>query len=193
MKICYLVHHPLWLGAVSLKTNAQQTDTAKFRQMNEVIVTADKSPPKAFPDRKGRGRRDPRTTRTQWGKSLSQILNEQAGIIVGGAGSNPGLNKSIFIEGAGGGYALILLDGVPLQDASSVNNRFDIRNLTLESIDRIEIVKGSQSVLYGSDAIAGVINIITKKTAAKAVRGLRARAVTAPTIRSKRALRLGAA
>jgi vitamin B12 transporter len=158
----------LFVLMAALQTaRAQQTDSAHSLELDPVIVTADKVSAKMSQT----GKVVDVVTREQLeksgGKSLTQILNEQPGIIVSGAGSNPGLNKSIFIEGAGSGYALVLLDGVPLQDASSVNNSFDLRNLTLESIDRIEIVKGGQSVLYGSDAIAGVINIITKKTAGK--------------------------
>jgi vitamin B12 transporter len=159
----------LWLGAFSLRTHAQQTDTAKFRQMNEVIVTADKSPGKLSQTGKLVTVISREQIEKSGGKSLSQILNEQAGILVAGANSNPGLNKTIYLEGAGSGYTLVLMDGVPLFDASSVDNSFDLRNLTLEDIDHIEIVKGSQSVLYGSDAIAGVINIITKKGADKPI------------------------
>jgi vitamin B12 transporter len=58
---------------------------------------------------------------------------------------------------------LILLDGVPLNDPSGTGGNYDIRLIPLEQIERIEILKGSQSTLYGSNAIAGVINIISKK------------------------------
>jgi vitamin B12 transporter len=90
-------------------------------------------------------------------------LNETAGIIINGATSNPGKDKSIFLQGATSAYTLVLLDGVPLNDPTGVGGTFDIRLLSLENIDRIEILKGSQSTLYGSNAVAGVINIISKK------------------------------
>ena len=138
-------------------------------QLDSIVVTADKTSTKLSQT----GKVVDVITRGQLersgSKSLSQILGEQAGIIVGGAGSNPGSVKSIYMEGATNGYTLLMIDGVPLQDASSTDNSFDLRSLTLEDIDHIEIVKGSQSVLYGSDAIAGVINIITKKGADKAL------------------------
>ena len=60
-------------------------------------------------------------------------------------------------------HTLITIDGVPVYDPSGIGSNFDIRNLSIDQIERIEILKGSQSTLYGSDAIAGVINIITKK------------------------------
>ena len=50
-----------------------------------------------------------------------------------------------------------------LYDASGISNEFDLNNFALDNIERIEILKGSQSTLYGSDAVAGVINIISKK------------------------------
>ena len=59
------------------------------------------------------------------------------------------------------------MDGVPLYDASGTSSEFDLNNFSLFSIERIEILKGSQSTLYGSDAVAGVINIITRKNSDK--------------------------
>ncbi|MGI4897106.1 MAG: TonB-dependent receptor plug domain-containing protein [Janthinobacterium lividum] len=97
------------------------------------------------------------------GKSVAQLLSEQAGIIVNGASSNPGLNKSIFVRGAASGFAVTLVDGIIVGDPSSTGGAFDIRLFPINQIERIEIIKGGQSTLYGSDAVAGVINIITKK------------------------------
>ena len=101
------------------------------------------------------------------GKDLAQILTEQAGIYIGGANSNAGKDKSLYLRGARVDHTLITIDGVPVYDPSGIGSNFDIRNLSIDQIDRIEILKGSQSTLYGSDAIAGVINIIIKKNGAK--------------------------
>ncbi len=97
------------------------------------------------------------------GKELSQVLAEQAGISIAGANSNTGKDKSLYLRGARAEHTLITIDGIPVYDPSGVGSNFDIRNLSLSGIERIEILKGGQSTLYGSDAIAGVINIITKK------------------------------
>jgi vitamin B12 transporter len=75
----------------------------------------------------------------------------------------------VFLRGAAGEHTLITIDGIPVYDPSGIGNNFDIRNISIDNIDRIEILKGSQSTLYGSDAIAGVINIITKKASQKLI------------------------
>ena len=94
---------------------------------------------------------------------LGQLLNEQAGVVVNGAYSNPGQNRSLFLRNGGDQYTLILLDGQPLVDPSALNQLVDLRALDLSGIERIEIVRGAQSLLYGSNAVAGVVNLISKK------------------------------
>jgi vitamin B12 transporter len=140
---------------------AQEDTTSKT--MNEVVITANKFPQKES----GTGKVVSIITKEQiersGGKDLAQLLNEQTGIIVNGATSNQGTYKSLYILGATSAYTLILLDGVPLNDPTGVGGTFDIRLLSLDNIERIEILKGSQSTLYGSNAVAGVVNIISKK------------------------------
>ena len=102
------------------------------------------------------------------GKTLSEILNRQAGITISGANNTPATNQAIYVRGAHAANTLILVDGVPLYDASGETSQFDIINLVPDQVERIEIMKGAQSTLYGSDAVAGVINIITKKGNEKA-------------------------
>ncbi len=76
----------------------------------------------------------------------------------GGAGKT----SSVFMRGAKSEHTLVLMDGVELNDPISAGRSFDLANLTTDNIERIEILRGPQSTLYGSDAIGGVINIITK-------------------------------
>src|SRR5690625_7121512 len=77
-------------------------------------------------------------------------------------------NRILFLQVAGGEYILILIDGVAINDPSGVGGAIDLRILPTQNIERIEILRGNQSVLYGTDALAGVVNIITKKGAEKA-------------------------
>ena len=108
------------------------------------------------------------------GKDISQLLNEQAGVIINGANSNSGKDKSVYLQGASTKYTLILVDGIAINDPTNVGGAFDLRLLPIDQVERIEILKGSQSTLYGTDAIAGVINIITKSKGEKPVAGFAA-------------------
>ena len=149
----------------------QATDSTVTKQLDQVVITATKSPKKLSET----GKIVTVVTRQDIdhsvGKDLAQVLNEQTGIIVNGANSNPGKDKSIFFRGASDKYTLILLDGIPLNDPSQLGGQYDIRLIPLNTIDRIEILKGSQSVLYGSNAVAGVINIITRKAESEQTTG----------------------
>ena len=73
----------------------------------------------------------------------------------------PGGQASVFIRGTNSEDVLVLLDGVPVNDPSDPNGAFNFGDYTLSDIERIEIVRGPMSGLYGSNAIGGVINIIT--------------------------------
>jgi vitamin B12 transporter len=75
----------------------------------------------------------------------------------------PGKTADIFIRGANSEHTLVMMDGVEVNDPMSPGRNFDFAHLSLDNIQRIEIVRGPQSTLYGSDAMGGVINIITKK------------------------------
>jgi vitamin B12 transporter len=97
------------------------------------------------------------------GKTVSQLLNEQAGITIAGAYNALGTPQSVYMRGANSGRTLILMDGVPMNDPSQINNEFDLNLFNLNDIERIEVCRGAESTLYGSDAVAGVINIITIK------------------------------
>ncbi|MDD2735455.1 MAG: TonB-dependent receptor [Desulfuromonadaceae bacterium] len=75
----------------------------------------------------------------------------------------PGSTTALFMRGANSEHTLVLLDGIELNDPSSPSGGFDFANLPTDNIERIEILRGPQSTLYGSRAMGGVINIITKR------------------------------
>ncbi|HMI79704.1 MAG TPA: TonB-dependent receptor, partial [Ferruginibacter sp.] len=97
--------------------------------------------------------------------------NTQAGIIVNGSSNALGTNQDVYVRGAATGKTLVLLDGVPVYDVSGISGAFDLNFISIDQVERVEILKGSQSTLYGSDAIAAVINVISKKGGPKKING----------------------
>jgi vitamin B12 transporter len=153
-------------AAVIISSIAKAQDSTKL--LNEVVVTANKYPNKISQT----GKVLTIITKEQLQKSgandIAQILTSQAGVYINGFSSNTGKDKNIYLRGAKPEYTLITIDGVPMYDASGIGGNFDLKNIAIDNVERIEILKGSQSTLYGSDAIAGVINIITKHGGPKA-------------------------
>ncbi len=94
---------------------------------------------------------------------LTELLRFYAGLDVARSGG-PGQSTSLFLRGTESNHVLLLLDGVKLNPGTIGAPPY--QNIRPELIDHIEIVKGPRSTLYGSDAIGGVINIITRRAAA---------------------------
>jgi vitamin B12 transporter len=156
-------HWAFLLLSVTGSVSAFAQNDSTVQQLDEVVVTATKYPVKQSQTGKVVIVIPHEDIEKSIGKPLGELLSEQAGITVNGALNDPGTNQSIFIRGAGSGRALVLVDGIPVNDPSETDNSFDITLIPVTMIERIEISKGAQSTLYGSDAIAGVINIITIK------------------------------
>ena len=144
-----------------------QVDSTK--NLDELVVTATKSIIKQSQTGKVVTVIDQAILQQNAGKTLSEILNYQSGIFVNGANNSLGTNQDIFLRGSSSGNTLILLDGIPVNDPSLISNSFDPNNLVLSQIERIEVLKGAQSTLWGSSAVAGVINIISKKGSAQKI------------------------
>jgi vitamin B12 transporter len=94
-------------------------------------------------------------------RTLPEVLNDVPGLVVVQTGSPGGLT-SVFIRGANSNHTKVLIDGIDVSDPSSPNGAFDFSQLLASDIERVEVLRGPASGLYGSDAIGGVIDIITK-------------------------------
>ena len=98
--------------------------------------------------------------------SLSEILDSQAGISSGNQGG-VGQTSSYFIQGFEKKYVSILIDGVSYADNTATQSETYLNSISLDEIERIEILKGPQGAIYGSSAAGGVISIITKGNSKK--------------------------
>jgi vitamin B12 transporter len=104
---------------------------------------------------------DRKTIEASQRQTVAEILRTVPGIDVVSSGG-PGGNTSIFIRGANSEHTLVLLNGVEINNPASTSRLYNFANLSLNNVEKIEIVLGPGSSLYGSDAIGGVINIFTR-------------------------------
>jgi vitamin B12 transporter len=94
-------------------------------------------------------------------RSLPAVLNDVPGLNVVQSGG-PGAQTSVFMRGTNSNHTKVLVDGIDVSDPSSPTGLFDFGQLSSQDFERVEVLRGPQSGLYGSDAIGGVINVITR-------------------------------
>jgi vitamin B12 transporter len=92
-------------------------------------------------------------------KQVLEALRMMPGLDIAQTGSFGG-STSLFLRGGESDYVKVLVDGVPVNDPGGA---FDFAHLTTENVERIEMVRGPSSVLYGSDAVSGVVQIFTRR------------------------------
>lgn len=102
-------------------------------------------------------------------RTVAEALESVPGVTVSRSGGIGGQATSVFIRGAESRFTLVLINGIPMNDPSSVGDTYNFDRINIDNVERIEVLEGSQSTLYGSRAIGGVINIITKKSTNKNV------------------------
>src|SRR6267154_343593 len=107
-------------------------------------------------------------------RTAAEALETVPGAHVAETGSFGG-QTSLFLRGGESDYTKVLIDGVPLNQAGG---GIDLAHLTTDNIDRIEIVRGPVSVLYGSDAVTGVVQVFTRTGKGPAQLGAELRAGT---------------
>lgn len=159
--------------ALSLISQAQektrvnaQPDSAKVYQLKEVIVTATRTEKNPVDVGRSVTVISNDQLRNSMYQSVAEVLSQQEGMYIVGTGQNMGAFQSLFMRGAGSNQTAILVDDIRITDPSSTNNALDISELSFAGVDRVELVRGSHSTLYGSSAIGGVMNIITQKNRA---------------------------
>jgi len=94
--------------------------------------------------------------------SVADVVKYVSGVHISSYGG-PGQTTSVYMLGLPTEHILVMIDGIPVYDPTRIGGEANFEYIDLSNVERIEVLKGAQGALYGSDAIAGVINIITKK------------------------------
>ncbi len=151
---------------ILLAATLSAQDNPVNSKLSEILVTATKTPTSAIEVASSYTLINAEQIKRYQNSTALELLRNVEGLSITQQGG-PGKLASVFTRGANSNHTLVLIDGVEMNDPSSTNNAYDLANLSLTDVERIEIVRGPQSTLYGSEAMAGVVNIITRKGSGK--------------------------
>ncbi|RLD65103.1 MAG: hypothetical protein DRI95_09435 [Bacteroidetes bacterium] len=129
-----------------------------FIGMEEIVVTGQYKPQKVDKSIYKIDVINSKTLQERGVNNLAEALSNETGIRMS---IDPSTGTSIEMQGMGGENIKYLIDGIPI--VGRVNGDIDLAQINMENVDHIEIVQGPMSVVYGTSALAGVINIITKQ------------------------------
>ncbi|MDC6365695.1 MULTISPECIES: TonB-dependent receptor plug domain-containing protein [Flavobacteriaceae] len=141
--------------------NSFPKDSIHINELDEVILTGESKVMSLSKKLFAVGVVDKQDIAKVAGNNLADILNYNLNITITPDASTGRSTVTMF--GLDAQYVKILIDGIPMASDNGVGNNIDITQINLEDVERIEIVEGSMGVLYGDNAVAGVINIVTKR------------------------------
>ncbi|WP_299365671.1 TonB-dependent siderophore receptor [Winogradskyella sp.] len=145
----------------ALGAQEKERDTTKTEKLNEVVVVGESNVMSLSKKLFTVGTIKRADIENVAGNNLADILFNSLNITVNPDASNGRSTISLF--GLDGQYVKILVDGIPVVSDNGLGNNIDITQINVDDVERVEIVEGSMGVLYGDNAVAGVINIITKR------------------------------
>lgn len=150
------------LALLTITAVQSQEDTTRAKDLEGVVVTGQYKPQSVKNSVYQVRTISKEKIQKHGATKLQDVLNNELNIRFSQDAATGGSNVTMM--GLSGQNVKILLDGLPLLGRQGANNEININQIDINSIERIEIVEGPMSVVYGADALAGVINIITKKT-----------------------------
>lgn len=159
-----LLFFKLWLTAINIYSqNETVKDTAKVEALEEGVVAGQHNPHsvgKSVFEVKVISRND---IERQAGNNLADVLNNTLNLNIT---TNTSTGKSgVSLFGLDSQYFKVLVDNVPIINEEGVGNNTDLPLINLDDVERIEIAEGAMGVQYGANAVSGIINVITKKSA----------------------------
>ncbi|HTH57138.1 MAG TPA: TonB-dependent receptor [Cyclobacteriaceae bacterium] len=158
----------LVLANTVFAANAQNDST---RTLKEVVVSASRYDQSILETPRTVTVINSEVIRNSVYNSVGELLSRQSGIYMVGSNQTPGTNQSLFLRGSNSNQVVVMMDGVRITDPSSPNNAIDLSELSLTNVERIEVIEGAHSSMFGGGAVGGVINIITRKNGVKGLHG----------------------
>ncbi len=149
----------------------QKTDTAGYYKLNDVVITATRTPSNTLELSNSISIIDSTEIINKNAFNAFDVLKNEYGLSFSQQGTKASISN-VYIRGANSGHTLVLIDGVEVNLPSDPSNFYNFFSLPTENISRIEVLRGPQSTLYGSNALAGVINIISAQGNGKPVSNL---------------------
>lgn len=153
--------------SVALWVNAQEKDSLNQKKIEEVVITGQYMQQSVNKSIYKVEVIDAEQIKNMAATNVAEVLNQSLNIQIT-PDSRSG-NSTAKIMGLNGDYVKILIDNIPVVGDTGLGSNIDLTKIALSNIERIEIVKGSMGVEYGNGAVAGVINIITKKSSTKKI------------------------
>ncbi|WP_419868186.1 TonB-dependent receptor plug domain-containing protein [Chryseobacterium sp. CT-SW4] len=157
------------LSLLSLSTllwvNAQQKDSLNQEKIKEVVITGQYKQQAINKSIYKVEVIDAQQIKNMAVTNVAEVLNQNLNILI--EPNKDSGNSSANIMGLSGAYTKILIDNIPVVSDEGMGNLVDLTKINVNNVERIEVVKGAMGVEYGNNALAGVINIITKKNYGK--------------------------
>ncbi|MEL0457108.1 TonB-dependent receptor [Flavobacteriaceae bacterium SZ-1-7] len=153
----------LCFGMSMVGFSQSQIDSTTVEQLDEIVVSDSRFELKRENSGKTVIKISRKELENNQGRSIPELINTKSGIEINGSRGVEGQNLGNYIRGGNNRQVLVLIDGIQINDPSSVSNDYDLRLLDLNTVESIEIIKGAASTLYGNAAATAVINITTKK------------------------------
>lgn len=155
------------LGLLSINMVLAQKDSINQKIIEEVVITGQYNPQSINKSIYKVEVINEQQIKNMAATNVAEVLNQSLNILI--TPDTKSGNSTANILGLDGNYVKILIDNIPVVGDTGLGSNIDLTKLSLNNIERIEVVQGSMGVEYGNGALAGVINIITKKSASQKV------------------------
>jgi vitamin B12 transporter len=146
----------------------QKTDSSGFYKLTDVVITATQTPSNTLELANSISTIDSTELINKNSFNTFDVLKNEYGLSFSQQGTKASVSN-VYIRGANSSHTLVLVDGVEVNLPSDPSNFYNFFSLPIENINRIEVLRGPQSTLYGSNALAGVINIISEQGTGKPI------------------------